>query len=117
MVAILTTVGIVLSLIFEASRFFLRVPLDDFLFGLQWSPQIAMRADQVGASGAFGAVPLFAGTLLITVIAMCVAVPVGLFSAIYLAEYAHPTVRARSSSRCSRSWPASRPWSTASSPR
>ncbi|MBL8666996.1 MAG: phosphate ABC transporter permease subunit PstC [Rhodospirillales bacterium] len=92
-VAVLTTIGIVLSLIFEASRFFLRVPLTDFLFGLAWSPQIALRADQVGASGAFGAVPLFVGTLVIAFIAMCVAMPVGLLSAIYLAEYAHPKFR------------------------
>ncbi|MFQ5775567.1 MAG: phosphate ABC transporter permease subunit PstC [Kiloniellaceae bacterium] len=93
-VAVLTTVGIVLSLLFEAMRFFARVPLSEFLFGLHWSPQTALRADQVGASGAFGAVPLFAGTLLITVIAMCVAVPIGLFSAIYMSEYAGPRFRA-----------------------
>ena len=68
--------------------------LDHFLFGLQWSPQIAIRADQIGQSGAFGAVPLFAGTALITAIAMFVAVPVGLFSAIYMSEYATPRVRA-----------------------
>jgi phosphate transport system permease protein len=54
---------------------------------------MAMRTDQVGASGAFGAVPLFAGTLLISVIAMVVAVPIGLLSAIYMAEYAHPNFR------------------------
>ncbi len=54
---------------------------------------MAMRTDQVGASGAFGAVPLFTGTLLISFIAMLVAVPVGLLSAIYMAEYAHPHVR------------------------
>jgi phosphate transport system permease protein len=93
-VAILTTVGIILSLIFEASRFFLRVSPIDFLFGLEWSPQMAMRADQVGAAGSFGAVPLFVGTLLIALIAMCVAMPVGLMSAIYMAEYAHPKFRA-----------------------
>ena len=93
-VAILTTIGIILSLIFEASRFFLRVSPIDFLFGLEWSPQMAMRADQVGAAGSFGAVPLFAGTLLIAFIAMCVAMPVGLMSAIYMAEYAHPKFRA-----------------------
>ncbi|MBK8208867.1 MAG: phosphate ABC transporter permease subunit PstC [Rhodospirillales bacterium] len=93
-VAILTTVGIVLSLVFEAARFFVRVPLGDFLFGLQWSPQMALRSDQVGAAGAFGAVPLFVGTLLIAFIAMCVAMPVGLLSAIYMAEYAHPKFRA-----------------------
>lgn len=93
-IAVLTTVGIVLSLIVEAWRFFSRVPLTDFLFGLEWSPQIALRKDQVGASGAFGAVPLFAGTLMISLIAMCVAMPIGLLSAIYMAEYANPRVRA-----------------------
>lgn len=86
--AVLTTIGIVLSVVFESVRFFNIVPLTEFLFGTQWSPQMAIRADQVGSSGAFGAVPLFAGTLLISAIAMCVAVPIGLFSAIYLAEYA-----------------------------
>ncbi len=93
-IAILTTIGIVLSLIFETVRFFGKVPLSEFLFGLKWSPQTALRAEQVGGSGAFGAVPLFAGTLLITLIAMCVAVPVGLFSAIYMSEYASPKIRA-----------------------
>lgn len=88
LVAILTTVGIVLSVLAESIRFFEKVPVSEFLFGLQWSPQIAMRADQVGSSGAFGAVPLFTGTLLISSIALVVAVPIGLMSAIYLAEYA-----------------------------
>lgn len=92
--AILTTVGIVLSLLFEALRFFDLVSPVEFLFGLQWSPQTAIRADQVGSSGAFGAVPVFAGTLLITAIAMAVAVPVGLYSAIYMSEYAGPRFRA-----------------------
>lgn len=80
-VAILTTVGIVLSVLFESLRFFKAVSWWHFLFGLDWSPQIAMRADQAGSSGAFGAVPLFAGTLLISLIAMLVAVPAGLMSA------------------------------------
>ena len=93
-VAVLTTVGIVLSLVFESLRFFATVSPFEFLFGLQWSPQTALRADQVGSSGAFGAVPVFAGTLLITVIAMIVAVPIGLMSAIYLAEYASASFRA-----------------------
>lgn len=93
-VAILTTIGIVFSVLFETLRFFARYPWWDFLFGLQWSPQTAIRADQVGQTGAFGAVPLFVGTALIMVIAMCVAVPVGLFSAIYMAEYASPRFRA-----------------------
>jgi phosphate transport system permease protein len=92
-IAVLTTIGIVLSVVFEAARFFAIVPAHQFLFGLDWSPQMAIRADQIGSSGAFGAVPLFAGTLLISAIAMLVAVPIGLFSAIYLAEYAQPAVR------------------------
>ncbi len=93
-VAILTTIGIVMALIAESARFFERVPLLDFVFGLKWSPQTALRTDQVGASGAFGAVPLLVGTFLITAIAMGVAVPIGLFSAIYMAEYAAPWFRA-----------------------
>lgn len=92
-VAVLTTLGIVFSLLWDSLRFFQSVPVTEFLFGTQWSPQIAIRADQVGSSGAFGAVPLFAGTFLIMLIAMAVAAPVGLFSAIYLSEYAGPTSR------------------------
>ena len=93
-IAILTTIGIVLSLLFEALRFFARVPFTEFVFGLEWSPQTALRAEQVGSSGAFGAIPLFVGTMLITFIAMCVAAPIGLFSAIYMSEYAGPRLRA-----------------------
>jgi phosphate transport system permease protein len=93
LIAIFTTIGIVLSVLFESIRFFGKVPITEFLFGLDWSPQIAIRPDQQAASGAFGAVPLFAGTLLISAIAMLVAVPIGLMSAIYLAEYAHRRVR------------------------
>lgn len=92
-IAIFTTVGIVLSVLFEAIRFFQKVPVTEFLFGLNWSPQTAIRADQVGSSGSFGAVPLFTGTMLITAIAMLVAVPVGLMTAIYLAEYSSPRIR------------------------
>ncbi len=92
-IAILTTIGIIMSLLFEAMRFFQFVSPIDFLFGLQWSPQIAMRSDQVGSSGAFGAVPVFAGTLLITAISMAVAVPIGLMSAIYMAEYSSKKFR------------------------
>lgn len=93
-VAIVTTLGIVLSLLFEALLFFRSVPVSDFLFGLHWSPQTAIRADQVGSTGAFGAVPLLAGTLLISGIAMFVAVPIGLLSAVYLSEYAGKRFRA-----------------------
>lgn len=94
LIAILTTLGIVLSLIFESIRFFAQVPFYNFLFGMEWSPQTALREDQVGSSGAFGAIPLFAGTLLITLIAMLVAAPIGLMSAIYMTEYANPRMRA-----------------------
>jgi len=93
-VAIFTTIGIVLSVLFEAIRFFKIIPLQDFILGLTWSPQTAIRADQVGSSGAFGAVPIFVGTTLIALIAMAVAIPIGLLSAIYLSEYAHPKFRA-----------------------
>lgn len=92
-IAIFTTIGIVLSLLFEAIRFFRMVPVTEFLFGLEWSPQTALRADQVGSSGSFGAVPLFTGTMLVSAIAMAVAVPIGLLSAIYMSEYASPRLR------------------------
>lgn len=82
-VAVLTTVGIVMSLIFETMRFFTRVSPIDFFFGLHWSP----------STEKLGAVPLFTGTMLIAFIAMLVAVPIGLMSAIYLSEYASKRVR------------------------
>lgn len=92
-IAIFTTLGIVLSVLFESIRFFESVPVTDFMFGTEWSPQTAMRSDQVGSSGAFGAIPLFVGTLLISFLAMMVAVPIGLMAAIFLSEYASPQVR------------------------
>jgi phosphate transport system permease protein len=91
--AVLTTVGIVASLVWESWRFFQAVSPVDFLFGTEWNPQIAMRADQFASKGAFGAIPLFVGTFLIMFIAMLVAAPVGLYSAIYLSEYAAPLTR------------------------
>jgi phosphate transport system permease protein len=95
LIAILTTLGIVLSLMFESIRFFNLVSPSEFLFGTQWSPQTALRADQAGSSGAFGSIPLFWGTIFIgAIIAMIVAIPLGLMSAIYLTQYAHPRVRA-----------------------
>jgi len=84
--AIFTTIGIVLSVLFEAIR-------NEFLFGLNWSPQMSIRSDQIGSSGAFGAIPVFAGTAMISGIAMLVAVPLGLMSAIYLSEYANKNFR------------------------
>ena len=94
LIAILTTLGIVLSLLVEALRFFDRVSPLEFFFGLNWEPQIPIREGQVTAGGAFGAVPVFAGTLLISFIALAVAIPIGLLSAVYLTEYAYPKVRA-----------------------
>ena len=93
-IAIFTTVGIVLSVLYEAIRFFQVIPITDFLFGLKWSPQMAIRADQVGSSGAFGAIPVFVGTLLISTIAMMVAAPIGLMATIYMSEYAGRKFRA-----------------------
>ena len=92
-VAVLTTVGIVFSLLFESLRFFSDVSVVEFLFGTKWYPYIPIREGQSGSLGSFGAVPIFAGTFLIMVVAMCVATPIGLFTAIYLAEYASPRVR------------------------
>jgi len=98
LVAIMTTVGIIFSLLYETLRFFSQVPITDFLFGLNWSPQrVFVREagdlDTRDLANAFGAVPLFAGTFLIALIAMCVSVPVGLLTAIYMSEYASPKVR------------------------
>ncbi|MED5304841.1 MAG: phosphate ABC transporter permease subunit PstC [Pseudomonadota bacterium] len=96
-IAILTTIGIVFSVIFESLRFFALVPVKEFLFGLTWNPQFegAERAGsgQMGLA-TYGSVPLFVGTFLISVVALSISVPVGLFSAIYLSEYASPRVRA-----------------------
>ncbi len=94
LIAILTTLGIVLSVTAESLRFFDKIPILDFMFGLHWSPQTAIRADQVGSSGSFGAVPLFVGTMLISTVALLIAVPIGLMAAIYLSEYASRPLRA-----------------------
>jgi phosphate transport system permease protein len=100
LVAILTTVGIIFSVVTETWRFFFdpsitgKPTVTQFLFGTDWNPQSALRADQGEIQTAFGFVPLLVGTLLITCIAMCVAGPIGLLSAIYLSEYASPGVRA-----------------------
>ncbi len=91
LIAILTTVGIVASLVFESARFFAIVPPTDFLFGTHWSPQVIDNRDP-GAS--LGAVPLFWGTFFIgAIIAMLVAIPFGLMSAIYLTQYARAGTR------------------------
>jgi phosphate transport system permease protein len=91
--AILTTLGIIVSLVYESIAFFRLVPPAEFFFGLNWEPQIAIREDQVAGAGAFGAVPVFAGTLLIAAIAMAVATPIGIYTAIYLAEFSSSRFR------------------------
>ena len=101
LVAILTTVGIIVSLLFESLKFFSTINIFEFIFGTYWSPQRAFVRDASAITpeellelqDAFGSVPLFAGTAFIALIAMCVAVPIGLFSGIYLAEYASTKVR------------------------
>jgi phosphate transport system permease protein len=92
LIAIITTVGIVASLLWESLRFFAMVNPIDFLFGTQWSPQSAALG--YGNEHAFGAVPLFWGTIFIgAIIAMIVAIPLGLMSAVYLTQYARPSTR------------------------
>jgi phosphate transport system permease protein len=100
LIAIVTTIGIIFSVVTETYRFFFdpaikgKPSVTEFLFGTDWNPQAALRADQGDIQTAYGFVPLLVGTLLITFIAMCVAGPLGLLSAIYLSEYASPRVRA-----------------------
>lgn len=85
-IAIMTTVGIVLSLLSEAGRFFGMYPWQDFFFGMTWNPQFR-------GGSSFGLIPLLWGTLYITFVSMVVAVPLGIFTAIYLSEYASSRVR------------------------
>ncbi len=92
-ISILITVLIVLSVFSETMRFFSHVSPLNFFFGTEWSPQTAIRADQAGSSGSFGAVPIFIGTVMIAAIAMAVATPLGLLAAIYLSVYANPAFR------------------------
>jgi phosphate transport system permease protein len=91
-VAILTTVGIVLSLLFQALQFFSMVSPINFYFGTVWDPRFAAAGSS--ESGQFGILPLAWGTAYISLFALLVAVPIGLLSAIYMAEYASPKVRA-----------------------
>jgi phosphate transport system permease protein len=92
-VAIFVTIGIVASLLFETIRFFNMVPFWEFVLGTSWEPQIPLREDQIAAEGAFGMLPVFLGTLVIAVVAMVVATPIGLLSAIYLHEFASHRAR------------------------
>jgi phosphate transport system permease protein len=92
-VAILTTVGIIFSMLFETIHFFgLADPLG-FFFGTVWDPRFSAAGSTGGGEGQFGLLPLLWGTLYISIVALLVAVPVGLFSAIYMSEYASRNVR------------------------
>ena len=92
-VAILTTAGIVLSMLFETLHFFSHVAPMDFFFGTVWDPRFSAAGRAGGAEGQFGLLPLLWGTTYISIVALSVAVPVGLFSAVYMSEYASKTVR------------------------
>ena len=107
-IAIFTTVAIVLSLVFETARFFSQYSWTEFFFGTVWSPAFQGNSQ-------LGMLPLLWGTLYVSFIALAVAVPIGLFTAIYLTQYATPALPQGRRSRRSRSSPASRPSSTASS--
>jgi len=85
-IAILTTAGIVFSMLFETGQFFRQYPWQDFFFGTTWSPRF-------GGGSQLGMVPLLWGTLYISLIALAVSIPIGLFAAIYMSEYASPRMR------------------------
>jgi phosphate transport system permease protein len=93
-VAILTTAGIVFSVLFESLQFFHSVGIWDYLFGTVWDPRFSAPGRSGGEEGQFGLLPLLWGTLFISAIALMVAVPLGLFAAIYMSEYAAPRMRA-----------------------
>lgn len=92
-IGIIITIAITVSILFEALRFFEKVNIFDFLFGLKWNPQMAIHAEQSVSQSSFGMVPVLLGTLLITTIAISIAVPIGIMAAIYLVFYAKPKVR------------------------
>jgi phosphate transport system permease protein len=87
LLSVATTVAIVVTLLFETVDFFREVPPADFLFGTKWSPTFA------GEQASFGVLPLLWGTIYLSLIALAVAIPLGLLCAIYLSEYARPRVR------------------------
>ncbi len=93
MVAILTTIGIIFSMLFETLHFFGFVSPWRFFFGTVWDPRFSAAGQSGGGDGQFGLLPLLWGTLYISIVALLVAVPVGLFSAIYMSEYASRKVR------------------------
>ncbi len=92
-VGILITIAITISILFESIRFFEIVNIGDFLFGLKWNPQMAIHAEQAVSSSSFGIIPVLLGTILITLIAVAVAVPIGIMAAVYLGFYARAKTR------------------------
>lgn len=92
-IGILITIVITFSILIEALKFFKIINISDFLFGTKWNPQMAINNEQEVANSAFGFIPVFLGTLLITIIAMVVSVPIGIMSAIYLSMYANSKIR------------------------
>ncbi|MGN6671013.1 MAG: phosphate ABC transporter permease subunit PstC [Candidatus Nucleicultricaceae bacterium] len=91
---VLVTTSILLSLIFETIHFFEIVPFFDFLLGTEWNPEIPLFQENLQSTHLhFGLIPLLTGTLLITCIALIIAVPTGLFIALFTSEYAHPKLR------------------------
>lgn len=93
LIGILITIAITASILFEALRFFEKVNFFDFLFGLKWNPQMAIHEDQAVSQSSFGVVPVLLGTLLITIIAISIAVPIGIMAAIYLSFYSNSKIR------------------------
>ncbi len=90
--SIVVSFGVLFSMIFESLIFFSRYPVFDFLFGTHWSPQFEGIGD-AAEKGAFGVLPLLVGTLVIVGVALCIAIPFGVFSAIYFAEFSTPKFR------------------------
>jgi phosphate transport system permease protein len=93
MIGIGITIAITIIIFGESLKFFQLVKLSDFLFSLSWNPQMAISSEQEVSQSSFGIIPVFAGTLLITLIAMAVAIPIGIISAIYLGMYAKSSTR------------------------
>ena len=93
-IAILTTAGIVLSMLFETIHFFKSVSFSNFFLNTVWDPRFSSAGREGGDTGQYGMIPLMVGTMYVAFVAMLVAVPIGLLAAMYLAEYATPKFRA-----------------------
>ncbi len=93
LIGILITIAITFSILFESIKFFKMINFFDFIFGLRWNPQMAMHEDQAVSNSSFGVVPVLLGTLLITFVAMLIAIPLGIMSAIYLYFYSSAKIR------------------------